>query len=130
MHTNRIRHALTVTATAAGVLLATMVGAPATASAAPAMEQASDLPCGWFRTNHDPQGTTSRYRHCADTFIMIRIHWSNGVSQRLCIEPWDNHPFWWDGDHVVVNAYYIPDRPRVIVRPDGSAFCAASQPTA
>ncbi|SDJ02140.1 hypothetical protein SAMN05192558_10486 [Actinokineospora alba] len=129
MHTNRIRHALTATATAAGILLAPLISAPVTAGAPPQGEQAGALPCGWFRTNHDPAGTTSRYRHCANSFIMIRIHWSNGASHRLCVEPWENIPFWRDGKHIVTNAYYIPDRPRVIIRPDGSRYCGASQPT-
>jgi hypothetical protein len=126
MYPNRISHALAAATTAAGILVTPMLGAPVVA--APTESQAAAaLPCGWYRTNHDPASTSSRYRHCADSFIMIRVHWSNGHSNRLCVEPWENVPFWPDGGYEVTNAHYIPDRPRVLTTPDGRRLCAASQ---
>lgn len=101
---------------------------PTPALAAPGAIDEASGPCGFYRTNHDPAGTASRYKHCADTFIMIRIHWSEGTTHRLCVEPWQMLPFWPDQDgHVVVNGYYIPDPPRLLTTPLGTQRCSLSQ---
>ncbi|WP_436499581.1 DUF6355 family natural product biosynthesis protein [Actinokineospora sp. HUAS TT18] len=124
MNSNRVRAVLVAVTAVASVL-----GAPDQATAEPAARGGTQWKCGFYPTPGDPQGTTARYFHCAYNHIMIRVHWSNGASHLGCIEPWENHPFWRDGGNVVVNAYFVPVTPRVLIAPSGRRVCAASQPT-
>lgn len=84
--------------------------------------------CGFYFTNPDhDSGVTARYDHCGDSFILIRIDWSEGSHYRACVYPWSSEPFWPDGPHRVVNAYYVPVAPNLIDY-GGGQHCSLTQP--
>ncbi|HVK19997.1 MAG TPA: DUF6355 family natural product biosynthesis protein [Actinokineospora sp.] len=118
MNSNRIRAALVAVTAAASVL-----GTPDQATAAPGVHMGVDWKCGFYLTPTDPEQTRSRYFHCGNNFISIQAEWSNGARPVYCIKPWENHPFWWDGPYVVVNAYYVPVVPRLRTGPSGRLEC-------
>lgn len=102
----------------AAALLASTAVMPAAASAAP---------CGFYFTSNDPVGAHSRYRHCADSFILIRVDWRDGTHRGECVSPWSSKPFFRSSDNYVTNAYYVRTPPRVLTI-DGRRMCSLSQP--
>ncbi|WP_143467070.1 DUF6355 family natural product biosynthesis protein [Lentzea kentuckyensis] len=83
--------------------------------------------CGFYEIN-PPQGElTGRYIHCADGFILVKHHWSQGSTGTSCIEPWGQRPYFKDGPHKVVNAYYVTTPPN-LTGPPGDQRCSLSQP--
>ncbi|WP_106196963.1 DUF6355 family natural product biosynthesis protein [Umezawaea tangerina] len=88
---------------------------------------AKDGTCGFYFTNPDHNSATARYLHCGNSFILIQVDWSNGWHQRECVPPWYSVPFYPDGPHRVVNAYYVPVAPDLI--DDGQhRICRTGQP--
>lgn len=116
------RRIISVAATAALALPMQLTG-----SAAAQVE--AQGACGFYFTNPDhDNGVTARYYHCADSFILIRIDWSEGSHYRVCVYPWESRPFWPDGPHTVVNAYYVAVAPNLFVDVDGNEHCSLTQP--
>ncbi|WP_434450199.1 DUF6355 family natural product biosynthesis protein [Lentzea sp. E54] len=86
-------------------------------------------PCGFYSFNL-PQGEqTGGYVHCGDSFILIKAHWSTGNTFTSCLPPWGSRPFFKDGPHKVVNAYYVSTRPN-LSGPPGNQTCSTGQPRA
>ncbi|MDX8053801.1 DUF6355 family natural product biosynthesis protein [Lentzea sp. BCCO 10_0798] len=114
--------------TAAGMLLAAtavgMIDTPSNTASA-----ISPRPCGFYSLDL-PQGEqTGGYVHCGDGFILIKFHWSTGTTGTSCIPPWGSRPFFKDGPHKIVNAYYVPTRPN-LSGPPGNQMCSTGQPRA
>lgn len=83
--------------------------------------------CGFYEIN-PPQGElTGRYIHCGPSFILIKYHWSQGSTGTSCIDPWGQRPFFRDGPHRVVNAYYVTTPPNLL-GPPGNQMCSLRQP--
>ncbi|MEV0675875.1 DUF6355 family natural product biosynthesis protein [Actinosynnema sp. NPDC050436] len=101
----------------------------ATPPASPqAARSAASSTCGFHRTPNDPEGALSRYGHCGDSFILIRVDWRSGRHHAECVSPWASRPFFRAGDgDVVANAYYVPTPPRLLVV-DGRTMCSLTQP--
>ena len=115
-----VRRALTSLAALLAVLPAT--------GAEPASAQVSmDGTCGFYFTNPDHERATARYYHCGNSFILIQVDWNTGWRQRRCVRPWYSIPFYADGPHYVVNAYYIPVPPDLIEDGD-HRICRTAQP--
>lgn len=119
MSTTLRRVALGAAGIAASAL--TLAAVPATASAAGASVAA--FPCGY-----SAQGMDAHYRHCANTFILIRADWDNGNHYTNCLGPWDETTLWHDGPHRQVNAYYVPKAPALMQNVNGQWICRAGQP--
>jgi hypothetical protein len=68
-----------------------------------------------------------RYYHCGDNFILIKFHWTQGSTGTSCIEPWGELPFYKDGQHEIINAYYVTTPPNLI-GPPGNQMCSVGQP--
>ncbi|RDI25420.1 hypothetical protein DFR72_108112 [Lentzea flaviverrucosa] len=83
--------------------------------------------CGFVPLPQPVGELTARYFHCADSFILIKFHWSGGNTGTACESPWAQHPFFRSGGQVVVNAYYVPTPPNLI-GPPGNQMCSVSQP--
>ncbi|MEU5696724.1 DUF6355 family natural product biosynthesis protein [Actinosynnema sp. NPDC020468] len=84
-------------------------------------------PCGFHFTHHDPAGAAARYQHCGNSFILIKIDRRHAPGNTACVGPWSSHPFFQYGEDAVVNAYYIPTRPRLLVL-DDRTICSLTQP--
>lgn len=85
--------------------------------------------CGFYDLN-PPQGElTGYYYHCGNSFILIKYHWTQGSTGTSCIEPWGQRPFFKDGQHEIVNAYYVTTPPR-LTGPPGDQRCSLGQPQA
>ncbi|MGW6928440.1 DUF6355 family natural product biosynthesis protein [Lentzea sp. NPDC054927] len=84
-------------------------------------------PCGFSELNPPRGQQTARYYHCGGGFILIKYHWSRGSTGTTCLPPWDVHPFFWDGEYRVVNAYYVTTRPNLTGPPD-DLRCSLVQP--
>lgn len=83
--------------------------------------------CGFYDLN-PPQGElTGYYYHCGNSFILIKFQWSQGSTGTSCIEPWGQRPFYKDGQHEIVNAYYVTTPPK-LTGPPGGQRCSLSQP--
>ena len=113
-------------ATAAGMLLATtslgLFDSPSNAA-----EQIMPQRCGFYEINPPVGELTGRYVHCADSFILIKFHWSNGSTGTTCVPPWWQIPFYRDGQHRVVNAYYVTTPPN-LTGPPHDRRCSLGQP--
>jgi hypothetical protein len=83
--------------------------------------------CGFYELSPPHGDLTARYIHCADSFILIKYHWSQGSTGTACIPPWDQHNFYMDGPHKIVNAYYVTTPPN-LSGPPGNQMCSLSQP--
>ncbi|MEU3642929.1 DUF6355 family natural product biosynthesis protein [Lentzea sp. NPDC034063] len=83
--------------------------------------------CGFVPLPQPVGELTARYFHCADSFILIKFHWSGGNTGTACEPPWAQHPFFRSGGQVVVNAYYVSTPPNLI-GPPGKQMCSVSQP--
>ncbi|WP_285647875.1 DUF6355 family natural product biosynthesis protein, partial [Lentzea sp. NBRC 102530] len=70
---------------------------------------------------------TARYFHCGNSFILIKFHWSTGTTGTACVPPHGQIPFYKDGQHKVVNAYYVTTRPN-LTGPHGNQRCSLRQP--
>lgn len=111
----------------AGMLLAT--------SAVGMFDGASNSParimpppgCGFIPLPQPVGDLTARYYHCADSFILIKYHWSGGGTGTACVPPWYQRPFYRSGDQVVVNAYYVTTPPN-LMGPPGNRMCRTGQP--
>lgn len=114
------------TATAVGALLAStalgMIDSPAASA-----ERIMPPRCGFYELDQPVGELTSRYVHCADGFILIKFHWSEGSTGTACVPPWGQHPFFRDGRYRVVNAYYVTTRPN-LTGPPNDLRCALGQP--
>lgn len=111
--------------TAAGMLLAaTAVGMIDTGGTAAAVMPRT---CGFQEINPPRGEVTGYYTHCADNFILIKYHWSTGNTGTSCIEPWGQRPFFRDGPHKIVNAYYVNTPPN-LSGPPGNQWCSTGQP--
>lgn len=110
---------------AAGMLLAaTAVGTTDTGNPSAA---GMSRYCGFYDLN-PPQGeVTGYYYHCGKSFILIKFHWTQGSTGTSCIEPWGQRPFFKDGQHEVINAYYVKTPPNLI-GPPGNQMCSVAQP--
>lgn len=62
------------------------------------------IECGFYLIEPNIGDLTAKYRHCGNTSILIKIHWSNGGSYGICVPPWEEIPFYRDGTHRVVEA--------------------------
>ncbi|MFS8103544.1 DUF6355 family natural product biosynthesis protein [Lentzea alba] len=114
--------------TAAGMLLAaTAVGMIETNS--PTASAITPQRCGFYALNPAQGEKTGGYIHCGGSFILIKYHWSTGSTGTSCIEPWGSRPFFRDGPHRIVNAYYVTTPPN-LTGPPGDQRCSVSQPRA
>ncbi|OLR92578.1 DUF6355 family natural product biosynthesis protein [Actinokineospora bangkokensis] len=68
------------------------------------------------------------YTHCANTFVLVKGHWSNGATFTRCFEPWQSGSFGPGGGLRVTQMYYVPVRPNLVVGPDGRTYCSLYQP--
>lgn len=108
-------------------LIAILATFPVTTTGPASAETSADGRCGFYFTNPDHERATARYLHCGNSFILIRVDWSNGWHYRVCVPPWYSIPFYPDGPHRVVNAYYVPVAPDLIE--DGEhRICRTAQP--
>lgn len=116
--------------------LANLLGAVGMFAAAPvANAEDTDAPvrimpppgCGFIPLPQPVGELTARYFHCADSFILIKVHWSGGNTGTACLPPWDQHPFFRSGGQVVVNAYYVSTPPN-LTGPPSDQRCSLSQP--
>lgn len=83
--------------------------------------------CGFYDL-YPPQGElTGYYYHCGNSFILIKFHWTQGSTTTSCIEPHGQKPFYKDGQHEVINAYYVTTPPNLI-GPPGNQICSVGQP--
>lgn len=110
-----------VAAAAAAVGLAA-VGA-GVADAGTAAASVAAYPCGY-----SSQGIDAHYRHCADSFILIRANWDTGTHYTTCVGPWGEVPLYHDGPHRQVNAYYVPKAPALMQNIHGEWICRTGQP--
>ncbi|GAA3863335.1 hypothetical protein GCM10022243_32340 [Saccharothrix violaceirubra] len=101
---------------AVAVVLGT--ASPTAASALPAV-------CGFTSVNPDHHhGATAVYRHCADSFVLVRVDTDHGPYTR-CLGPWTELPFW--PHERVVNAYYVTTPPTLLDLGD-HRICSLTQP--
>ncbi|MFB9905344.1 DUF6355 family natural product biosynthesis protein [Allokutzneria oryzae] len=91
-----------------------------TAIAAPS---ASAAPCGWYKI-----GDTGYHNHCGTGLILVKYHWSNGNTGTTCQGP-GIIPFYPDGPHQRVNAYYVPKKPATMINAAGQEICRTGQPS-
>lgn len=117
------------TALATLALVSSLALAPPNHGSVDESERAIAGPCGFHMTPEwNSNGSTSAYKHCAETFILIRIHWTGGASNTVCVKPWQRYRF---GHHTdgqyVHNAYYVPIPPR-LDHINGKTYCAIGQP--
>ncbi|MET9629056.1 DUF6355 family natural product biosynthesis protein [Lentzea sp. NPDC006480] len=110
---------------AAAMLVA--AAAPGTPNAAAATRIWPPPGCGFIPLPQPVGELTARYFHCAGTFILIKFHWDNGNTGTSCVPPWYQVPFYRDGTHVIVNAYYVSTPPN-LSGPPGQEWCSLSQP--
>jgi len=114
--------------TAAGMLLAsTAVGVIDTGGDSSA--RVMPRYCGFYAIDPPRGELTGYYNHCGDSFILIKLHWDTGSSYTVCVPPWGQNPFYKDGPHKVVNAYYVTTPPNVS-GPPGNQWCSTGQPKA
>lgn len=85
--------------------------------------------CGFYEVSPPAGELTGRYVHCADSFILIKFHWSTGSTGTACVAPWWQIPFYRDGQHKVVNAYYVTTPPN-LTGPPHDRRCSTGQPRA
>ena len=112
--------------TAAGMLLASAaVGMIDTNGDSPA--RVMPRYCGFYAIDPPRGELTGYYNHCGDSFILIKLHWDTGSSHTSCVPPWYQEPFYRDGPHKVVNAYYVTTPPNLTGPPD-DLRCSLSQP--
>lgn len=83
--------------------------------------------CGFYNINPPRGELTGYYYHCGNNFILIKFHWNQGSTGTSCVEPWGQTPFYKDGQHKVVNAYYVTTSPNLTGPPDDQR-CSLSQP--
>ena len=114
---------LTRTGRTAAAALGLAVAGIGVAGAGTAAASAAAFPCGY-----SSQGMDAHYRHCANTFILIRADWDNGSHYTTCLGPWDETTLWHDGPHRQVNAYYVPKAPALMKNVNGQWICRAGQP--
>ena len=104
------------------------VSLPAFISSGHAVDEApTAAPCGFYFTTYDPQGAHSRYDHCADSFILIKVDWQHQADQTRCVYPRSSTPFFKTANDMVVNAYYV-STPPTLVDVDGTKRCSLTQP--
>ncbi len=117
----KLRRRLTAVAVSA-LMLPALLSPTATAQVAPRGS------CGFYFTNpdHEPS-VNARYYHCGDTFILIRVDWSDGWHHRECVPPWNSIAFRPAGHHRVVNAYYVPGAPSLMGQ-GADRMCRTAQP--
>ena len=80
-------------------------------------------PCGWYKI-----GRTGYHNHCGSGLILVKAHWSTGHTFTTCQGP-GVIPFYPDGPHEVVNAYYVPKRPATMININGVEICRTGQPS-
>ncbi|GAA3848837.1 hypothetical protein GCM10022243_13580 [Saccharothrix violaceirubra] len=84
--------------------------------------------CGFGFVNPDHHGgATAVYRHCAESFVLVRVDTDGRGHYTRCVGPWATVPFW--ADEKVVNAYYVPVAPALLDLGD-RRICSLSQPDA
>ncbi|GHH62454.1 DUF6355 family natural product biosynthesis protein [Lentzea cavernae] len=83
--------------------------------------------CGFIPLPQPVGELTARYYHCADSFILIKYHWSGGNTRTTCVSPWGQVPFFRLVGQVVVNAYYVTTPPK-LSGPPGNQMCSHYQP--
>ena len=83
--------------------------------------------CGFYDLNPPRGELTGYYYHCGDNFILIKFHWTQGSTGTSCIEPWGELPFYKDGQHEIINAYYVTTPPNLL-GPPGNQMCSVGQP--
>lgn len=83
--------------------------------------------CGFIQLSQPVGELTGRYIHCADSFILIKFHWSGGNTGTACMPPWHQHPFYRAEGQRVVNAYYVTTPPNLL-GPPGNQMCSLAQP--
>ncbi|MEV6236761.1 DUF6355 family natural product biosynthesis protein [Lentzea sp. NPDC051838] len=83
--------------------------------------------CGFIRLPQPVGELTARYFHCANSFILIKFHWSGGNTGTACIPPFYQHPFFRADGQEVVNAYYVSTPPNLTGPPD-DLRCSLTQP--
>ncbi|GAA2668449.1 MULTISPECIES: DUF6355 family natural product biosynthesis protein [Actinosynnema] len=108
-------------------ILTALTVLPAIGPAANAQPQDRKWNCGFVRVNpqtHD--GVGSRYTHCGDSFILVRVDWSTGGGYNECVEPWGVKSYW--EYTAVANVYYIPRTPNLLQLTNGQRTCSLSQP--
>ncbi|WP_433264882.1 DUF6355 family natural product biosynthesis protein [Actinosynnema sp. CS-041913] len=82
--------------------------------------------CGFVHVNPDHNnGAVSRYSHCVDSFILIRVDIANGKRYGACVGPWGTKYYW--PQEQVANAYYVTTPPRLLVV-EGRVMCSLTQP--
>ncbi|SDD56685.1 DUF6355 family natural product biosynthesis protein [Actinokineospora iranica] len=85
---------------------------------------ASAAPCG-FSVDGVGNGT---YVHCANTFVLVKGHWSGGSTFTNCFRPWEIGYYGPDAGQRVVKVYYVPVRPNLVTFPNGTVGCSLYQP--
>ena len=113
--------------TAAGMLLVATAVGMIDSPEARSVEIMPPPGCGFIELSQPVGELTARYFHCANSFILIKYHWSTGNTRTTCVEPWGQVKFFRDGPHKVVNAYYVNTPPNLI-GPPGNQMCSFTQP--
>ncbi|MEU4806398.1 DUF6355 family natural product biosynthesis protein [Actinosynnema sp. NPDC023587] len=107
-------------------LRAALITLTATAGLGLAPDASAQAACGFHHVNPDHNnGAVSRYDHCADSFILIRVDTTSGHRFGKCVGPWGSVPFYLSEG--VTNAYYIPVAPNTM-DVDGRRLCRLEQP--
>ncbi|GAA5159651.1 hypothetical protein GCM10023321_41110 [Pseudonocardia eucalypti] len=86
---------------------------------------AGAAPCAFSKA-----GRTGTYRHCANSFALIKFVWSNGASGTTCLGPWGETKLYPDGRHEVTRAYRVSKPPSTMKNAQGKTICRAGQPSA
>ena len=83
--------------------------------------------CGFIPLPQPVGELTARYYHCANSFILIKFHWSGGNTGTACLPPFYQHPFFRSDGQEVVKAYYVSTPPN-LSGPPGGEWCSFTQP--